>query len=70
MASDQSGGAEPSKKEREAGERASRKDLGKDGRPQPAPTREEQNAANRTKMTVATKPEPSPHEIKPAMGEK
>lgn len=69
MASDESGGAESSKKEREAGERAGRKHLGEDGCPQPAPTCKEQDAANRTKMTVTTKPEPSPHEIKRAVGE-
>ena len=52
MASDQSGGAEPSKKEREAGERAGRKGLGEDGRPQTPPTSKQQNAADHTEMTV------------------
>jgi hypothetical protein len=69
MTRDQSGGANPSPKERAAGERAGRKRLGENGYPQPAPTPEEQDAANRTKMTVTEKPEPNPHGIKGAMGE-
>lgn len=41
MANDQSGGAELSEKEREAGERAGRKQLGENGRPQQQPTPKE-----------------------------
>lgn len=69
MAKDQSGSAELSRKEREASERAGRKRLGENGAPQRAPTPKEQDAANRTKMTVTSKPEPSPDETKRAMGE-
>jgi hypothetical protein len=69
MADDRSGGANPSQKEREAGTRAGRKRLGEDGYPQKPPTAKEQDAANRTKMTVTTKPDPNPHEIKRAVGE-
>lgn len=52
MAYDQSGGADPSRREREAGERAGRKRLSERGLPQTRPTAEEQDAANRTEMTV------------------
>jgi hypothetical protein len=69
MAYDHSGGANPTPKERAAGERAGRKRLGEDGCPQDPPTPKEQDAANRTKMTVTQKPEPSPHEIKRTMDE-
>jgi hypothetical protein len=70
MAKDQSGSANLSRKEREASEHAGRKHLGGNGRPQPAPTPKEQDAADRTKMTVTSKPEPSPQETERAMGEK
>ena len=69
MATDQSGSAELSHREHEASERASRKRVGENGEPQPAPTSKEQDAANHTKMTVTSKPEPSPQETKRAMGE-
>lgn len=52
MAYDQSGGANFSRKECKAGERAGRKRLGGNGHPQPPPTPEQQDAADRTKMTV------------------
>ncbi|MGU3662117.1 hypothetical protein [Methylobacterium fujisawaense] len=52
MAYDQSGGANPSQKEREAGERAGRKRFGENGRPQARPTTKEQQAADRTETTV------------------
>jgi hypothetical protein len=70
MAYDQSGGANLSQKEREAGKRISRKRLGENGCPQDPPTPKEQDAANRTKMTVTKGPDPSPHETERAMGEK
>lgn len=69
MAYDKSGGANPSQEERDAGERAGRKHLGENGYPQTPPTTKEQDAANRTKVTVTQKPEPSPHEITRAMDE-
>lgn len=52
MAYDRSGGADPSQREREAGKRAGRKKLSESGLPQTRPTAEEQDAANRTEMTV------------------
>jgi len=52
MAYDRSGGADPSQKQREAGERAGRKKLSESGLPQTQPTAKEQDAANRTEMTV------------------
>ncbi|MGH1573630.1 hypothetical protein ACRAWG_26965 [Methylobacterium sp. P31] len=67
MTRDQSGGANLSPEARAAAERAGRKRLGENSYPQPAPTPEEQDAANRTKMTVTEKPEPNPHAIKGAM---
>ena len=47
-----SGGPDLSDKEREAGERAGRKRLGENGYPQARSTVEQQDAADRTKMTV------------------
>lgn len=69
MARDQSGGATPSPEERAASARAGRKRLGEDGRPQAAPTPGEQEAADRTAMTVTGKPEPNPHAVTGAMEE-
>ncbi|SFM91875.1 hypothetical protein [Methylobacterium pseudosasicola] len=70
MADDQSGGANPSKKEREAGERAGRKGLGKDGRPQTPPTPTQQNAADHTEMTVRHSLKSNPQETEQATGKK
>lgn len=52
MDDDRSGGVDLSEKEREAGERAGRKRLGEDGYPQARSTAEQQDAVDRTKMTV------------------
>ena len=70
MAYDQSGGANPSKKEREVGERAGRKGLGEDGRPQTPPTSKEQDAADRTQTTVRDSLKRGSQETERAMGEK
>lgn len=66
MAHDYSGGANPSKEEREAGERAGRKHLGENGLPQTPLTDKEQDAANRTKMTVMHRLKRGPQETKRA----
>jgi len=42
---------------------AGRKRLGENGLPQEPLKPEQQDAANRTKMTVTRKPEPSPHAL-------
>lgn len=52
MARDQSGSATLSASEREAGKRAGRKRIGRDGRPQDRSSVEMQDAADRTKTTV------------------
>ena len=52
MARDESGSATLSKSEREAGKRAGRKQLGRDGCPEGQITDEMREAANRTKTTV------------------
>ncbi|MCJ2064675.1 hypothetical protein MKK63_18430 [Methylobacterium sp. J-088] len=51
MARDQSSGAGDPARERAAAERAGRKRLGENGRPQPAPTPVEQDAAHRRAVT-------------------
>jgi hypothetical protein len=67
--SDRSGGADLSEKEREAGERAGRKRLGEDGCPQTRATAEQQDAADRTKMTVRHSLKRGPQETERARGE-
>lgn len=69
MAYDQSGGANPSQKEREAGERAGRKGLGEDGRPQTPPTSEEQDAADRTQTTARDRLKRGSQETERAMSD-
>lgn len=69
MAYDQSGGGNPSQKEREAGERAGRKRLDENGCPQARPTLKEQDAANRTKMTVRHSLKRGSQEIERTIGE-
>ena len=51
MARDQSSGVGDPARERAAAERAGQKCLGENGRPQPAPTPVEQDAAHRTAAT-------------------
>ncbi|GJE14789.1 hypothetical protein [Methylobacterium longum] len=70
MAYDQSGGANPSQKEREAGERAGRKLLGENGCPQAWPSPEQQHAADRTKMTVKHSLKRGSQEAERTAGEK
>ncbi|WP_345822900.1 hypothetical protein ABC766_32210 (plasmid) [Methylobacterium fujisawaense] len=70
MADDQSGGANPSKKERDAGERAGRKRLGESGLPQAPPSPKEQDAANRTKVTVRHSLKRGSQETERATGKK
>jgi hypothetical protein len=67
MAREQSGSATLSDEERAAGKRAGRKRLGRDGCPKDPTAGDLREAANRTKMTVAHSPEPTPHETKRAM---
>ncbi|MGH1575108.1 hypothetical protein ACRAWG_36280 [Methylobacterium sp. P31] len=69
MTGDRGRGGEPPEKKHEAVEGTGRKRLGENGFPQTPPTREQQDAANRTKVTVTRKPEPSLHEIKRAVDE-
>ena len=52
MARDESGSATLSEGEREAGKRAGRKQLGRDGCPEDRSAGEMRDAANRTKITV------------------
>ena len=58
MAHDHSGSAAPSPEDRKAADRAGRKRLGENGFPQTQPTHAQQDAANRTKMTVTRAPVP------------
>jgi len=70
MAYDQSGSANPSQKEREAGECAGRKRLGENGCPQDKPTSKEQDAADRTKTSVRHSLKRGSQEAERTMGEK
>jgi hypothetical protein len=63
MAHDQSSRAHASGK-------TGRRRRGEDGHPQTPPTPEQQDAANRTKMTVTKEPEPNPQETQQPSGGK
>jgi len=65
MARDQSGGAGDPARERAAAERAGRKRLGEDGRPQPSPTPVAQDAAHRTAVTGPQ--DPDAHAVRTAV---
>jgi hypothetical protein len=66
---DRGDGADPFEKEREAGERAGRKRLGEDGCPQARPSAEQQDATDRTKMTVKHSLKRGPQETGRSRGE-
>jgi hypothetical protein len=68
MTNDRDNGIEPSDEKREANQAAGRKHLGENGLPQKSITPKQQDAADRTKMTVTQGPEPSPQEVDRAMG--
>lgn len=70
MSHDRSGSTHLSPKEHEARGSAGKKRPDSNGRLEDPTTAEQHDAANRTRMTVTHKPEPSPHEIEKAMGKK